>query len=40
VAFIFHKMDKRAGDVPTTEAERNEDQWQHNELYLPGPKKK
>ncbi|MBE5101618.1 hypothetical protein [Priestia aryabhattai] len=39
VAFIFHEMDKRAGDVPMTIVERNEDQWGHNKLHAPDPKK-
>ncbi|MGZ0879645.1 hypothetical protein ACWZQY_027140 [Priestia megaterium] len=39
VAYIFHELDKTSEDVPTTEVERNGDQWKHNEFYLPGPKK-
>ncbi|MCR8866862.1 hypothetical protein NQ109_28460 [Priestia megaterium] len=28
VAYIFHEMDERSKDVPTTKVEHKEDQWQ------------
>lgn len=31
VAYIFHEMDERSKDVPTTKAERKKDQWKLGE---------
>ncbi|MGG0305807.1 hypothetical protein ABEY43_25490 [Priestia megaterium] len=30
-AYIFHEMDERSKDVPTTKAERKKDQWELGE---------
>lgn len=40
VAYIFHQLNGRSKVVSKIEVERNENYWQHNELYLLGPKKK
>jgi len=40
VAYIFHEMDERSKDVPGAKTGRNEEQGEHNELYVPDPKKK
>ncbi|MEH7175650.1 hypothetical protein [Priestia megaterium] len=40
MAYVFHEMDERSKDVPRTKVERNEEQWEHDKLYVPDPKEK
>jgi hypothetical protein len=40
VSYIFHELDERSKDVPRTKVERIEEQWEHDKLYVPDPKKK
>jgi len=35
VAYLFHQMDKKSNDMPTTKVERNKDEWEHDKLYVP-----
>jgi len=34
VAYLFHQMDKKSNDVPTTKLERNKNEWEHDKLYV------
>jgi len=40
VAYLFHEMDERSNDVPRTKVERNEEQGEHDKLYVPDLKEK
>lgn len=40
VAYIFHELDERSKYIPRTKVERIEEQWKHDKLYVPDPKKK